>query len=354
VPNTIPSLTAAGTLPDLAEALASRSVASETWARLGGLLNHLHSRGQTWRVSQTWDRGICALDDATAALPATMAGPWRVPLLSWAHVGLRCRIFAEVGSGGANPAKARFLGTAAAVDIQVNPGPAAWYSGVLALPAAPAAWDDVELQAAVVEPGDDLIVHHVHLAIEPIASPLAAAVATGPTGDYVPHGLTTLGPDYPLSASRLRQALANLDSLYQRRRVLYCWASLSADVQTYVGASTVGTYLSPRGHLLIPRLQQRDDPLTAVCAVHALAREQGTARVVRVSQYPDGPTLELPVAVGAGPAWVTGTLDLRAARSPVLPGATSPHAGLQVYPGVAGDDAPHSTTDVYSVTIWGV
>jgi hypothetical protein len=354
VPSIYPSYVlpaGAGNLPETAEALTGADVTSDYWSRVAGLYHATHARGQLWRWGQSWTGGVCRLGAADGVL----THPMRVPLVSSQHAKILCRAYCAhtIGAG----ASLRWVSSAGNSVVAVPAlGAPAWVTASLQIPVA-GVYDDVYVETVGLAAGVEVTVYDISLEVEPLGSPLAAATPSLPYGSglWRPVGSTTLGPDYPLPASRTRALAQGVADYYRRPRPLYCWVGVYDDVSLYVGASTALGYQQRRPNRLAPRLVDAADPLARTGTVWAYVTRAAATTYLRVARVGrDGLPLvdEIPVAAGVGRAWVTGTIDLSVAR-PLVGLTTVRHVGIEVYPSDATANAPHSTCRVHSVSIWG-
>lgn len=348
MPNTVPNLTGAGSLPDTLRANTGKVIESDTWNKTGLLQHYGHANGQVWRASQSWPGSVCQLGSN-----GQFTWPWRIPLLSSHHVELRCYVEATLSAGTAD---VKFTSSAGNVLIPITSGAArAWYTGVLAMPSV-GGTDDVVMSANALSSAK-LTVHTVSLYFEPLSNPLPTTVATSGTGSFVPVGDTTLGADRPLASGRVGAMANNCTELYRRVRPVYVWVGLHDDVVAFVGKSTSQAYAQVRPYLAMPRMQLDDVTYTDSYKISALVLpDVSAARHFRVALIPEGRVATIDVPAGAAiPTWVSGSLDLSAA--PNIGGVISvTNTGLNVSPVNAGMAAlsPHTDCHVYAVIIYGV
>jgi len=356
VPNVVPSLVAAGTLPDLDRALTGSPVTADHWGRTAGLIHHLWARASRARLSQSWQGDPADGSGGLVMQGPQVAGesltqPWRCPLVSAAHTTLRAWVYCEhldVGGGATGVIRLASAvgGAGPGVAVPVAPG---WI--VLTAPlAAAAVYDDVRLELNdALAANDSIAIYDLTLEIAPLASPLATIpVSTAAGGQFEGLGSVTLGGDYPLSSARLTSAVADLEQVYALPRVLASWVG----VGTSAWVKNSPSYVMQRGRPYYVRPRVTADPEYPTATVWARCRRQAADTSLWLTTGEGGGFVRLPVPGGApADVWVTGQLPLTATRQALsgLPDTTR----LEFSRATGDGAAAYSTAHLLSLSVWG-
>ena len=341
--NTVPATLV---LCDPLQLSTDRVLRAQQAERLAGVQNWLLSELRAAPlVSQSWDGGICAFEDAVGTY--TRACRWRVPVVSDALTTIRVIIYAaaRVAGAGGN-VRLSSAGGASIVTIPVAAGGAAWYQGTFTSGVVASDYDEIDMLLSAVT-NAEVVVHSITLQPDPVVA-MGAALPAALIDGVEPMGILAQGADYPMSAAMAIRMRDAAEEMLSRPRVLFNWSGLGPNIVAY--SSGAAEYLQAIPHYA--HMPPNTGDITEF-SIHFWVQEQVAASVAYLDRWR--------ADVGAG-----------AARVWVQPGAGQSFQGLGFTAGslqvgsrewsqlnaayestIAEFGAARSSADIASIAAWG-
>lgn len=342
--NTVPAVP---TLCDPLQLSTGRVLRAQQAERLAGLQNWLLSELRADPiVSQSWDGGICAFEDAVGTY--ARACRWRVPVVSDALTTLRVIIYAGAAVAGAGGnVRLSSAGGSSIVTIPVAAGGAAWYQGTFSSGIVASDYDEIDMLLSALT-GDEVIVHSITIQPDPVAA-LGAALPAALIDGAEPMGITSQGADYPMSAAMAIRMRDAAQALVERPRVYFNWSGLGPALVTY-SAGAAAEYLQAVPHTshLPPNLADQSE-----FSIHFWTQEQASATVAYLDRW------RADVGAGAARVWVQPGAGQTSQRLGSTAGALTVGArewsqlSAAYQSAIAEFGAARSTAQIASIAAWG-